>query len=234
MPMKLTAQVKLLTTPQQAQSLHHTLQRANAACDYVSQVAFERKVFGRFALQKRVYGQVRAQFGLSAQMAVRVIAKVADSYKLDKQEQRRFKPTGAIAFDARILSWDLDKQVVSIWTVDGRIKIAFQTGQHHGALLKTQQGESDLTMWRGSFFLNTACEIEAAPQAEVEQALGVDLGITNIASDSDGDVHSGSTVKNVRHRHRRLRTRLQRKGTKSAKRRLKQLAGKERRFGKWI
>jgi hypothetical protein len=69
-------------------------------------------------------------------------------------------------------SWDLDKQVVSIWTVDDRIKIAFQTGQHHGALLKTQQGESDLRTWRGSFFLNTACEIEAAPQAEVEQALG--------------------------------------------------------------
>ncbi|MBC7294072.1 MAG: IS200/IS605 family element transposase accessory protein TnpB, partial [Thermoleophilia bacterium] len=32
------------------------------------------------------------------------------------------------------------------------------------------------------------------------------------------------------HRHRRLRAKLQRKGTKSAKRRLKKLAGKERRF----
>ena len=37
-------------------------------------------------------------------------------------------------------------------------------------------------------------------------------------------------MNNVRYRHRRLRAKLQSKGTKSARRRLKKLAGKERRF----
>jgi len=58
----------------------------------------------------------------------------------------------------------------------------------------------------------------------------VDLGSVNIATDSDGTVHSSRTVNNVRYRHRRLRAKLQSKGTKSARRRLKKLAGKERRF----
>src|SRR5690606_19926855 len=68
--------------------------------------------------------------------------------------------------------------------------------------------------------------------ADVSEFLGVDLGVTNIAVDSDGETHSASHVKNVRHRHRRLRKKLQKKGTKSARRRLKRLSGKERRFAK--
>ena len=89
-------------------------------------------------------------------------------------------------------------------------------------------------VWRDGFFLNTTCTIEESPQVETEGVLGVDLGISNIACDSDGQMHSGTAIKHVRHRHRRLRAKLQRKGTKSAKRRLKKLSGKERRFAKWV
>jgi IS605 OrfB family transposase len=60
--------------------------------------------------------------------------------------------------------------------------------------------------------------------------LGVDLGIVNIATDSDGQQYSGSEVLNTRKRRRRQRKRLQKKGTKSAKRVAKKLSGKERRF----
>jgi len=62
--------------------------------------------------------------------------------------------------------------------------------------------------------------------------LGIDLGVTNIASDSDGAIYSGSTVKGVRYRHRRLRNKLQKKGTLSAKRRLRKLSGQEARFAR--
>lgn len=64
--------------------------------------------------------------------------------------------------------------------------------------------------------------------------LGVDMGVTNIAVDSDGSVHSAKAVNNVRLRHRRLRQKLQSKGTKSSRRRLKKLSGKERRFATWV
>jgi IS605 OrfB family transposase len=64
--------------------------------------------------------------------------------------------------------------------------------------------------------------------------LGIDLGVTNIATNSDGTIYSGSTVKSVRYRHRRLRNKLQKKGTLSAKRRLRQLSGQEARFAKAV
>ena len=54
--------------------------------------------------------------------------------------------------------------------------------------------------------------------------------LVNIATDSDGEAYSGKHLNSVRHRHRRLRRKLQKKGTKGAKRRLKKLSGKERRF----
>jgi len=55
---------------------------------------------------------------------------------------------------------------------------------------------------------------------------------SNIAVDSDGIVHTGRQVNHVRYRHRLLRAKLQAKGTRSAKRKLKRLSGKERRFAK--
>lgn len=230
--MKLIAEVKLLPTPEQADALRHTLERANAACRFVSGTAWETKTFRQYDLHHKCYQAVREQFGLSAQVAVRAIGKVADAYKLDRKTKRTFKTTGRIAFDDRILSWRLQDQSVSIWTVNGRLRIPFVCGERQLELLQTRQGESDLGLYKGMFFLSATCEVDEPKPVDVEGALGVDLGVTNLAVDSDGEIHSASHINNVRHRHRRLRAKLQAKGTRSAKRKLKRLTGKERRFAK--
>ena len=175
---------------------------------------------------------MRAKFDLSAQVTVRVIAKVADAYKLDQRTKRTFKPLGSMGYDDRILSWRMSDSTVSIWTVDGRLRIPFVRGERQSELLNTRQGESDLAVFRGRFFLSATCNVEASQPIEVEGVLGVDLGVTNIAVDSDGEVHSASQINNVRHRHRRLRAKLQAIGTRSAKRKLKRLSGQEGRFAK--
>jgi putative transposase len=230
--MKLIAQVKLLPTPEQSDALGGTLEQANAACQFVSNTAWETKTFRQYDLHHKCYQAVREQFGLSAQVAVRAIAKVADAYKLDRKAKRTFKSTGSIAYDDRILSWRLHDQTVSIWTVSGRLRIPLVCGERQLELLQRRQGESDLGLHKGMFFLSATCEVDEPKPIEVEGALGVDLGVTNIAVDSDGQVHSASHINNVRHRHRRLRAKMQAKGTRSAKRKLKRLSGKERCFAK--
>lgn len=228
--MKLIAQVKLQPEPGQTELLRRTLETANAAANDVSEVAWDTQTFRQYDLHHVCYYDVRARFELSAQMVVRTIAKVADAYKLDRKTRRTFHPHGSIAYDKRILAWKLAAQTVSIWTVGGRQTIPFVAGERQLALLPFMQGEADLVYRRGAFYLHQVCEVDEPPAAEVDDFLGVDLGIVNIATDSDGTGHSSRAVNNVRHRHRRLRARLQSKGTKSARRRLKQLAGKERRF----
>src|SRR3954471_8959314 len=103
--MRLTAQLKLLPTPEQAAALQRTLAAFNAACEYISGVAWASKTFRQFDLHKLCYRGARKQFGLSAQAAVRAISKVADAYNLDKATRRTFRPFGSAAYDRRILSY---------------------------------------------------------------------------------------------------------------------------------
>lgn len=232
--MKLTAKVKLQTTPEQSQVLLETLEKSNAACNYISDIAWKNRTFNKFGLQKITYHEVKERFNLTAQVVVRCISKVADAYKLDKKTIREFNPRGAVAYDSRILSWRLDRQTVSIWTVAGRLTIPFLAGKRQFELLKQQRGESDLALIDGEFYLFATCEVETPTPVDVEGFLGVDLGIKNIAADSEGETYAGNHLNSLRKRHAKLRAKLQSKQTKSAKRLLKKRRRKEQRMANHV
>lgn len=228
--MKLTAQIKLMPSPEQANALLKTLEVANTACNYISDQAWENKIFSQFPLHGLVYRDVRDKFQLSAQVVVRIISKTADAYKLNHKSKRAFKPHGAIAFDARILSFKLERKEISIWTVEGRQCIPFFAGKRQLELLGGQRGESDLCYIKGAFYLFTVCDVETPEPIDVDGVLGVDLGIVQLATDSDGDCFSGSDVECNRRKSEHRRKNLQKKQTRSAKRKLKRISGKQARF----
>ena len=228
--MKLTAKVKLLPTKAQVDSLKRTIETANQACNYISEAAWLAKSFRQFDVHKLVYHEVRASFRLVAQLVIRCIAKVADSYKIDKKTKREFRSTGSIPYDLRILSWKIADSYVSIWTVDGRQKIEFAVGDYQRKMLQSQRGETDLCLIDGEFYLYTTCDVAESELSFDGNVLGVDLGIANIATDSDGSQYSGKKVNNTRKRYAKLRSKLQAKQTKSAKRLLKKRSRKEKRF----
>lgn len=230
--MKLIAQLKLLPSPEQASALHKTLEVANTACNYISNQAWENKTFRQFPLHKLTYYNVKEMFQLTAQVIVRCISKVADAYRVDRKTKRTFKPHGAIAFDNRILSYKLETKEVSIWTVDGRQRIPFSAGARQLELLSGQRGESDLCYVKGKFYLFAVCDVETPKPIDVDGVLGVDLGIVNIASTSDGENFSGQDIERNRRIFEHRRKNLQKKQTKSAKRKLKKLSGKQARFQK--
>ena len=226
---KLVVQVMLRPTTEQAASLQATMRRANEACDWLSGKAWESQVFRQFALHKLTYGDARAAFpDLSSQMVVRATAKVADAYKLDKKTKRRFRPLGSIAYDARILSWKAD--AANLWTLSGRQTIPFVCGEHQRALLVHERGETDLVLRGSKFFLFVTVDVPDTEEKKVLGWLGVDVGIVNIATTSDGENFSGAHLNSLRRRSNRLRRKLQRKGTKSAKRLLRKRRLKEGRF----
>jgi IS605 OrfB family transposase len=232
--MKLRAQVRLYPTPDQAASLKQTLQRANAACNWISEQAWQSRIFRRYDLQNLTYYETRARFGLSAQMVIRCLAKVADAYRLDTKARRAFKPVGSIAYDDRLLSWHTDKEAVSIWTVNGREVMPYGTGERQRDLLRYRQGETDVIYWNGMFFLLATCDMPDPDERDVEDALGVDLGVTNIATTSDGEMATNDDIERNRQRMQKLRSDLQARGSMSAKRHLRKLSGRQRRFQKDI
>ncbi len=230
--MKLTAQIKLRPTKEQKEILLETLEVCNRACDYISGVAFEKSVYSKFKLQTIVYTDVKEKFKLSAQIVIRCIGKVCDSYKIDKMVKRRFRKSGAIPYDSRILSYRPDKVMVSIWSIEGRLKISFVCGEHQRKLLEFQQGESDLAYHKGKFYLLATCDVQDDDPIDFDKFIGVDLGIVNIATTNSGESFSGDAVEKVRQRFLSLRGRLQKCGSKSAKRHLKKISKLEKNFRK--
>ena len=229
--MNLTLMVKLAPTPTQHTALLQTMERFNAACNAIAAIAFRERTANKVKLQQLVYHQIRADFGLPAQLTIRAIAKVCEAYKRDKSIQPTFRPHGAIVYDQRILSWKgVDR--ASILTMSGRQLVAVILGSYQAARLTRVRGQADLLYRDGTFYLAVIVDVPEPTTEDPDNWLGVDLGIVNIAADSDGEQHAGAHLNGLRARHTRLRTKLQAKGTKSAKRLLKRRRRKEQRFAR--
>jgi len=82
---------------------------------------------------------------------------------------------------------------------------------------------------RDGFRLNLNYEMDAPPKI-AGRGLGIDLGIRNFAVTSDGERHPG--LRTAKRRYGHTRRTLQAKGTKSAKRRLRAVSGREMRFSR--
>ena len=229
--MKQTMLLKLAPTIEQAQALLDTMHAFNAACDYIAEQAFEAKVANKFELQKMTYGELRTTYHLPAQLAIRAISKTTDVYKRDKSIQPHFKPEGAMVYDERVMSFKgIDN--VSLLTLSGRVRVPFRFGAYQQARMGAMKGQADLIYRTGVFYLAVTLDVPTPTPDEVSGTLGVDLGIVNLATDSEGETFSGEQVEKVRQSHHSLRQRLQKRGTKNAKRHLKKLSGKEARFRK--
>jgi len=214
-----------LPTDEQANLLLDTMKEANAVCNAISDVAWDKRIFNNFKLHHEVYHSYKATFKLSSQLLVRCIAKVADAYKLDKKTKREFRPLGSIGYDSRIMTYK-PNDVVSIWAIGGRLKIPFVC--HNRNYLPYIKGEADLVYKKGKFYLFQTVDVPEEDIADVETFLGVDFGLTDIAVTSDGIKHSAVWLNNYREKRQKIRSSIQSKGTKSSKRLLKRLSGKEK------
>jgi putative transposase len=253
---KRVVKVRLLPTPEQASALSETLHTCNEAATWLSEQMHRNRVWRKIDVQKHWYGEMRARFGLSAQPTIRVIGKVADAYATLRANLRagnygppgsarrhkvedtpiRFRPDAAQPFDLRCLSWqlpDLGRDgTVSIWTLAGRMKNLRLVGNPgHLTLLRGKKiGETDLIHCEGQWLLHAVVDEPDAPAREPDGFLGVDLGVVNIATTSDGRRSSGSHLNRYRKRQKRIRKRLQAKKTPSARRLLKKRRRKEASF----
>jgi putative transposase len=129
---------------------------------------------------------------------------------------------------------------VSIGTLNGRISTPYQSKDSHLALIQHGATIGDAKLWydtpKKRFYLLVSLSIDV-PEPTCEQfneVVGVDVGIRYLAvtSTSTGKAgfHPGKQVRHRANHYARLRKRLQQKGTRGAKRRLKRIEQRERRL----
>src|SRR5262249_19060910 len=143
--------------------------------------------------------------------------------------RRRFRRYAAQPYDDRIFRLCSDTHL-SLWTVHGPSTIAYQCGERQRALLAYRKGEVDLMYIKGVFYIAVVCDVPEPEAMGIENILGVDFGIVNLAVDSDGTVYSGAKVERKRQCFAQRRKELQHHATRTARRKLRQLSGTQARF----
>jgi putative transposase len=221
-------------------ALRETQQAFNRAATYCASVAWEQGVTNKNKLHHIVYGATRAHYGLGAQLACCARDKAAEAVRRARQDKKADCPTfrddSSIRYDARTYRlMSLDR--VSLNTLTGRVIGQLVLGDFQRRTLYDitwKIGGAELIRRAGVWYLHiTQTKADPAP-AEPTGVLGVDLGLVNLATDSDGEQYSGTQVRAIRERRFQHRVRLQKATTRRARWRLRQLAGKEARFQRQV
>jgi IS605 OrfB family transposase len=227
-----TVVCKLAPTPEQAADIDATLQAFAAACDFAADVARRIGSTNKVKVQHAAYQDIRDRFGLSANLAIRAIARACAALKVPAKMHSKFAPT-SIDYDARIFAFHEWNWTFGLTLLSGRVKIATALGERQKSLLKGRKPTAAQLVKRrdGGYFLHVQLIDEAPEPIKQTDHIGVDMGIARIATTSDNPAgHCGKPVERVRRKHNLQRKRLQRQGTKGAKKKLRRMAGKEARF----
>lgn len=228
----LTVPVKLRLRPDQRAALVALLARLNEARTWLAAQVWPTDLRSSLKIHHTFYYALRERFGLSSQQACRVIGSVADTLAAKPTGCPTFRKDAAFPYDQRLYTLFPDTGEVSLLGPDKRIRCAYGVAPAQRPLLAdlARVGEAKLCVRKGKAYLYFSTELEAEEPAPEDHFLGVDLGVKSLATDSDGTTYTGAAVERVRQKYARLRAELQAKGTRSARRALKNISGKEARF----
>lgn len=244
MEQTLTIVCKLQPSPEQSVKIEDLLKAFADACNYTNEQV-KPVIASKTTIQSLVYQDIRARFGLSANQAVRVCARVGANRKAAKVKGdivKEFSPTSA-DYDARIFDFREKDRTVSLTLLGSREHIPVVLANYQIGKLKGRKPTSaQLCKHKdGLFYIHIQLTDEAPEPIKSDKVIGVDFGRRDIAVTSVGDKWDGKQITDVRDRFARVRASLQQKaskGTRSTRRRarqiLKRLSGRERRYQTWL
>lgn len=240
MEQTLTLVCKIQPTDEEAAHIDATLQAFADACTYIH-TTIPVRIVNVMRMQAMLYYDVRSRFGLSSNLTQQAFRRVSGNRKTAKANGdavEEFDPT-SIQYDQRIFSFNERDWSVSLTLLHGRIHFRLHLGNYQRGKLKGQKPTSAqlCTHADGTYAIHIQVKEPIPPPQTPTDVLGVDLGRTDIAHTSDGKRWDGSDIRRCRDHFARMREVLQRKaskGTRSTRRRCRQLldrlSGRERRF----
>jgi putative transposase len=239
----LTVKCKMSQTDAQAAEIEDTLKAFADACNWINENV-DPRLRNSVVIHHQTYQDIRKRFGLSANLAVRAINRVAANRKTALQNHstiKNFEPT-SIDYDARIFAYREKDDEVSVTLLRSRQRIKLVLGDYQKNLLNGSKPTSaTLCKKKSGYYMNIQVKSFAPDQIKTDEVLGVDLGITDIAMTSEGKSFGGKTIKRIKTHYASMRAVLQQKavkGTRSSRRRcrelLQRLSGKESRHQRQI
>ena len=179
----LTLVCKLNPSQKQAEEIESVLTAFANACNYANQKV-KPQITSKTTIQNMVYNEIRALFGLSANLAVRACARVGANRKTAKLKHKpvkTFKPT-SVDYDARIFSFREKDWTVSLTLLNGREHIKIDAGNYQRGKLKGRKPTSArLCKHRdGNYYIHIQIKDEASEPIKSNHVIGVDFGRRDI------------------------------------------------------
>jgi putative transposase len=237
-----TASILLGTRSEQGEALAALRTAYAEACNRLAPTVIEHRCWNRVALHKLAYSRLRAETRLGSQMACNAIFSVCKAYQGQKALGRikSDAPVPRVRFDRASVHYDkrtysLKGDSVSLYTLAGRTTVPMRLGEHQRRILQSgKPKEAELIVRKGKWFFNLVVEADDPQELTSGPVMGVDVGENTLAATSTGKVLGGESLRHRRDRYLALRRRLQSNGSQSARQRLRQVSGKERRRVKHI
>ncbi len=198
------------------------MEQFNEAVNWLSSIAFREHLWHWLPLQHRAYRELRKRFQLPSAAAVVAVRKVAYAYrnKQRRQHQATFRRRGAVPVYRHHYKRD---GTVAIYGF--RIPFAARPQAR-----LSSRSQAVLCYRRGKFILHQVVDVDVPALATTHDYLGCDLGTTNLLTDSEQGVYSGQAVEEKRRIYTHRRRRLQKRGTRAARRKLRQISGRQGRY----
>ena len=196
-----------------------------AACNWLSKIVFETKNTSPNSLHKAHYGQVREKFGLGSQLTCSLFRSVTTTYKTAKALGRWNLAGFKKASIPVCLGRDFSRTKASpkLWGS----KMVLVGNVPDGAWC-----DSKLKRVGNTWYLLLSHEVEVPAVKTTGSVVGVDMGVkrmlvaTNCSNSKTFFFHGGA-LNARRTQIRETRSAVQAVGSRSAKRLLKRLSGKE-------
>ena len=196
-----TAVFPIFPDERQVEALIETERLYRDAWQHCIDVAWDLEELSAIELHKKVYALLKARLGLKSRL------------------------------DARTLSFDKPRKIASIATQHGRIKVPLVWHRHAGRFKdwNCKAGEIGINR-KGKWVLRLVFEKEVVKPARSEKIIGVDRGIKRAVVSSDNRFIGEREWKEHERKSLSFKSKLQSAGTPSAKRHLKKVSGRLKRF----
>jgi len=230
--MKLTRTIKLkLDIPET--ELLPTIQAYTKAYNLVCQQGWQDSDYNAISLHHKTYRTVREQCNLPSQLTISARTKAAESLKSvrtrRKKKQKISCPVSkqcSIRYDKNSITIWFDKEKISLLTINGRKKYSIQVPDYFKQYITWHKCSAELIIRNHTVFLNITVSTEKTDIPKKDNYVGIDRGIKKIAVTSEKQFFNGSQIKHITNKYEKIKSNLQSKGTKSAKRHLKKLSKK--------
>ena len=211
--------------------LVETIQIYNQIANFHISKALEFKTISKRKLHNICYSEIRNKYpefpSALIQCARDNAVEMLKGNKYNSYTRKRLD--SSIRFDLRTFKMLLESGELNLTTIEGRnkykIKIPGYFMKYKDWLVK------GCTLGIDKSNLKLKIIVEGIDFTHnLTSVLGIDLGLKNLAVLSNGTFIKSNYIRKIKRKYAYLRKQLQSKGTRSAKRKLKCLSGRERRF----